>query len=110
MDERQAYEFYLDPDNQVPAGAGQRRQGRRLSATVPVRFPQEMIEAVRRFAGQDGVTVSTWIRRLVGKEIQHRQPSSTAVTSEAPAVYVQYQGDISQSLTLSDTNTVPALC
>ncbi len=89
-DDRQAYEYYRDPANQVPAGAAVRREGRRMSATVPVRFPPEVIEAVKRFARQDGVTVSTWIRQLVGREIQRRQPSATAVAAAAPAVEFDY--------------------
>jgi hypothetical protein len=48
------------------------------TAMVPVRFSQETIAAVRRFASQGGVTVSTWIRRLLGKELQRRQPPTTS--------------------------------
>ena len=59
MDARQAQEFYADPENQVPAGQAYRRAGRRLSATVPVRFPQAIIDAVKRLADRDGVTVSS---------------------------------------------------
>lgn len=89
-EDQQAYEFYKNPANQAPAGAGERRKGRRLSETVPVRFPKEMIEAVRRFAVQDGVTVSSWIRRVIGREIQRRQPSATSATSDAPSVQLDY--------------------
>lgn len=78
MDDRQAHEFYADPTNQVPAGPAYRRAGRRLSATVPVRFPQAVIDAVKRLADRDGVTVSSWIRRVVIREVMRRQP--TAVT------------------------------
>jgi len=48
---------------------------------VPVRFPEDMITAVKGLASQDSVTVSTWIRRLVAKEIQRRQPPATATAS-----------------------------
>ncbi|HEX5288294.1 MAG TPA: hypothetical protein VFX25_05455 [Streptosporangiaceae bacterium] len=89
MEQRAALEYYRDPENQVPAGEGQRRQGRRLSTSVPVRFPAEMIAAVRRFATQDGITVSTWIRRLVAKEIERRQPPATiTLPSEQPGVRI----------------------
>jgi hypothetical protein len=34
------YEFYTHPENQEPPGPGRRR----LTATVPVRFPPELLE------------------------------------------------------------------
>jgi hypothetical protein len=82
MDARQAQEFYADPDNQVPAGQARRRTGRRLSATVPVRFPQAVIDAVKRLADHDGVTVSSWIRRLVVREVMRRQPVAVTAPSQ----------------------------
>jgi len=85
MDDRQAQEFYADPTNQVPAGPAYRRAGRRLSATVPVRFPQAVIDAVKRLADRDGVTVSSWIRRVVIREVMRRQPVAMTVASSQPA-------------------------
>ena len=38
------YEFYARPESQEPQGAGRRR----LTATVPVRFPPELLESTRR--------------------------------------------------------------
>jgi predicted DNA binding CopG/RHH family protein len=84
MDETQAQEFYADPENQVPAGPAHRRAGRRLSATVPVRFPQALIDAVKRLADRDGVTVSSWIRRVVEREVVRRQPVAVTVASSLP--------------------------
>jgi hypothetical protein len=78
MNEAEAHEFYKDPEHLATAGPGRRRERPMKSAMVPVRFSQEMIATVRRFASQDGVTVSTWIRRLVGREIQRRQPPQTS--------------------------------
>lgn len=91
MCESQAHEFYQDPEHLATAGPGERRQKPTKSAMVPVRFSQEMIAAVKRLASQDGVTVSTWIRRLVGREIQRRLPPSTAATlGELPPVQLNY--------------------
>lgn len=84
MDARQAQEFYADPENQVPAGQAHRRTGRRLSATVPVRFPQAIIDAVKRLADRDGVTVSSWIRRVVIREVMRRQPATVTAPSQPP--------------------------
>ena len=106
-EDRQAYDFYNDPANQVPAGPGQRRHGRRLSETVPVRFPLEVIEAVRRLALQDGVTVSTWIRNLVGKEIQRRRPSATSASAADLSVELDYsEGLRAPSETTSDPGLI----
>jgi hypothetical protein len=82
MDESQAHEFYADPANQVSAGEAYRRTGRRLSATVPVRFPQAVIDSVKRLADRDGVTVSSWIRRLVIREVMRRQPTAVTMASQ----------------------------
>jgi predicted DNA binding CopG/RHH family protein len=90
MREEQAHQFYKAPEHLATAGPGQRRQRPMKTGMIPVRFTPEMIGAVKRFASQDGMTVSTWIRRLVGKEIQRRQPSATASMTMAPAVQLRY--------------------
>ena len=47
-----------------------------MSKMLAVRFQPDVIAAVRRFARQDGVTVSRWLRNLVAAELKHpnRQP------------------------------------
>jgi hypothetical protein len=90
MNEAQAHEFYKDPDHLAVAGPGQRREKPMKTALIPVRFAPDVIAAVKRFAGQDGVTVSTWIRRLVSKELQRRQPSYTDAANNAPDVQFEY--------------------
>ena len=82
MDMRRAQEYYADPANQVPAGPARQRSGRRLSATVPVRFPQAVIDSVKRLADHDGVTVSSWIRRVVMREVMRRQPAAVTAPSQ----------------------------
>src|SRR5262245_41091359 len=82
MGDKQAQEFYADPANQVSAGRAYRRTGRRLSATVPVRFPQAVIDSVKRLADRDGVTVSSWIRRVVIREVMRRQPAAVTTPSQ----------------------------
>jgi len=61
------YEFYTRPENQEPQGPGRRR----LPATVPVRFPPELLEQVRAAAAADDRSVSSWIRRAVEHELRH---------------------------------------
>lgn len=80
MDDRAAAEFYADPDN-VRAGQNVTPSVKRgLGGHIPVRFPPEMVEQIKLVAQQDGVTVSTWIRRLVANELVRRAvPRSAAV-------------------------------
>ena len=66
MTPNEEYEFYARPENQEPQGPGHRR----LTATVPVRFPPELLERVRA-APADDRSVSSWIRRAVKHELRH---------------------------------------
>jgi hypothetical protein len=82
-------DFYEDPAHLVPAGPARRRERPIMSEMVPVRFPKDMIAAVKRLATMDGMTVSNWIRRLVAKEIDRRQPPATVTTSAEPPPGIQ---------------------
>jgi len=62
------YDFYAQPENQEPQGAPQRRRNP-LSEPVPVRFPPDLLEEVRRRADEDDRSVSSWIRRAVEHEL-----------------------------------------
>jgi hypothetical protein len=57
-------------------------QPRRLSSHVPVRFDGATIDAVKRFAVDDGMTVSAWIRALVDREVQWRLARVTYTAHE----------------------------
>jgi len=74
------YEFYEQPENREPAGPPVKRTREpRLTDHVPVRFPAETIAKVKSVAAEDGVTVSTWIRRVVEQELRRRlRPSATS--------------------------------
>jgi len=89
-EEAKAHEFYANPEHLAAAGRGQQRHRPMKSAMTPVRFSPEMIAAVKHFASLDGVTVSTWIRRLVGRELQRRQPPATAPASTVQDVTFEY--------------------
>jgi len=60
------YEFYARPENQQPQGPARRR----LTATVPVRFPADLLEQVRAAAAAEDRSVSSWIRRAVEHELR----------------------------------------
>jgi len=70
MTPEQEYEYYAQPGNQQPQGPLQRRQ-QRLSAMVPVRFPPDLLDEVRRRAEADDRSLSSWIRRAVEHELGH---------------------------------------
>ena len=64
------YAFYMRPENQESQGPARRRDGARLSAPVPVRFPPDLLEQVRRAADADDRSLSSWIRQAVEHELR----------------------------------------
>jgi hypothetical protein len=71
MIREEEHDFYARPENQEPQGPGRRRRSR-LTELVPVRFDPETIDEVRRRAGDDDRSVSSWIRRAVEHELEER--------------------------------------
>jgi hypothetical protein len=73
MSDRDAFDYYDDPNNREPAeGPPQRRRGRALTEHVPVRFPASTVTTVRELAEADGMSVSAWIRHTVEREVVRR--------------------------------------
>ena len=68
MTPEQEHAFYADPDNQQPQGPAVRRRTK-LSAPVPVRFPEDVLRQLRDRAADDDRSVSQWIRRAVEREL-----------------------------------------
>lgn len=66
------YELYSEPGNQEPQGPARRRKRSNLTEMVPVRFPPETLDQVRRLADADDRSVSSWIRRAVEHELEHQ--------------------------------------
>jgi hypothetical protein len=69
MNRQEEHQFYADPNNQTPQGPPQRRP-RRLTEKVPVRFPPDVLDEVRRRARDDDRSLSSWIRRAVEHELK----------------------------------------
>lgn len=69
MTSAEKYEFYAKSENQQPQGAARRRRPK-LTELVPVRFPPELLEQVRRFAQAEDRSVSSWIRRAAEHELE----------------------------------------
>lgn len=65
MTPNEEYDFYAQPENQQPQGPPRRR----LTATVPVRFPADVLEQIRAAAAAEDRSVSSWIRRAVEHEL-----------------------------------------
>jgi hypothetical protein len=64
MTDEQAADFYAEPANQgFDTGRVVRR--RPLASSTPVRFSPEVIASVQVAAGNEGVTVSEWVRNAV---------------------------------------------
>ncbi len=106
MDDAEAYEFYADPANQVIAGPARKRQGQRLTTMSSVRFAPEVIEAVKDIAQEEGVTVGSWMRRLVQREVDRREPDVVEVTVDGLAEPLRIPGDALRGVF---TALVPAL-
>lgn len=87
MNDKEAFDFYSDPEHQVPAGSARRRSKPGLRSHVPVRFLPETIAKVKILATRDRKTVSAWIRDVVEREIERRLPDPR---SEAVEWEVKY--------------------
>ena len=68
MNDEEAFEFYSDPANRIPAGPGRKRKGPRFTSLTSVRFDPQVIESVKSIAFAEGITVGAWIRRAVERE------------------------------------------
>lgn len=69
MTREEEHAFYSQAENQEPQGPARRRRPR-LTEIVPVRFPEDTLEAVRARAEADDRSVSSWIRRAVEHELE----------------------------------------
>jgi predicted HicB family RNase H-like nuclease len=70
MTPEEEHAFYAQSENQEPQGQARRRRALQLSAPVPVRFPPELLEQVRRAADADDRSLSSWIRLAVEHELR----------------------------------------
>jgi Arc-like DNA binding domain len=70
MTRQEEHDFYATPENQTPRGPARRRK-QKLTEMVPVRFPADLLDDVRRRAESDDRSVSSWIRRAVEHELEH---------------------------------------
>jgi hypothetical protein len=76
MSDEEAFEHYKNPENRKPAGGVYEVPKRVLSRHVPIRFRPQTIAKVKAIAERDGMTVSSWIRAVVEREVERRMPTS----------------------------------
>jgi hypothetical protein len=94
-----AARFYEDPANLEVTGPPQRvARPRRLSSHVPIRFSAAAIAKVKFVSDEDGLTVSSWVRRLVERELDRRL-SARNETTVSVHVPQQIQADEPASVT-----------
>lgn len=82
MTRDEEHEFYARPENQQTQGPPRRRRPR-LSEMVPVRFAPETLEEVRDRADADDRSVSAWIRRAVGHELERQGSGNVSNNSSS---------------------------
>ena len=85
-DDAAAAEFYSNPENRKPAGPPRERAGqsRRLTSHVPIRFRPQTIAKARVIAEHEGMTVSSWIRAVIEREVERRMPASSETRPSTP--------------------------
>jgi hypothetical protein len=75
MTDKNSAEYYANPENRRVAGPARRREARgQLSNHVPIRFSAATMAVVRLLAYRDGMTVSSWVRAVVEREVERRLP------------------------------------
>jgi hypothetical protein len=76
MSDEEAFEHYKNPENRKPAGGVYQIPKSVLTRHVPIRFRPQTIARVKAIAERDGMTVSSWIRGVVEREVERRMPAS----------------------------------
>lgn len=79
MTDDEAFAHYSLSENQEPGTRVIRRTG--LGSHVPVRFSQEAVAQVKTIAERNGMTVSSWIRRIIMREVERRQQTTAESTA-----------------------------
>lgn len=100
-DDATAAAFYGESRNRATTGESVAGPSRRLSEHVPIRFAPRMLSEVKRAADEDGMTVSSWVRAVVERELRYRY-SRDSLTGHEGTQHVrvrQYRGTEPRPLT-----------
>src|SRR6266511_3703489 len=111
MSDKEAFEYYSDPEHRLPTGSARRRSKPGMSSHVPIRFLPETIAKVKILAARDRKTVSAWIRDLVEREIQRRlpDPRSEAVEWEVRYLTPPPRGSVTEARLASESHLITNL-
>lgn len=92
--DRLSAEYYEDERHHQPTGPARQRQ-RRASLTrhVPVRFDAATIERATGLADRDGLSVSSWIRRVVVREVEYRLSAANATGTSISMPNAEWTGE-----------------
>lgn len=81
-----AHLHYANPTNRSLTGPARRiTRPQRYTQHVPIRFRAETIDQAKELAERDGLTVSSWIRRLVERELAQQTPAPSPGTHASAA-------------------------
>jgi hypothetical protein len=75
MSDEEAFEHYKDPENRKPDDGIYEVPKQVLTRHVPIRFRPQTIAKAKALAERDGMTVSSWIRGVVEREVERRMPA-----------------------------------
>jgi hypothetical protein len=67
-------------------------QARLLTTHVPIRFRPQTIEKAKVIAERDGMTVSSWIRGVVEREVERRMPASPQTHASGSGITLHITG------------------
>ncbi|HEY2958286.1 MAG TPA: hypothetical protein VGM21_08765 [Actinomycetota bacterium] len=90
MSDEEAFEHYKEPENRKPAGGVYEVPKGALSRHVPIRFRPQTIARAKAIAERDGMTVSSWIRGVVEREVERRMPAPPQ-TRHSPTGAITWQ-------------------
>jgi hypothetical protein len=75
------YRYYDDHDMVTSGPPITPKRRPRLTNYLPIRFAPEYLGAARALAIEDGVSISTWVRTLVEREVLRRSPATTTTSN-----------------------------
>ena len=95
MSDEEAFEHYKNPDNRTTAGGVYEVPKSVLTRHVPIRFRPQTIAKAKAIAERDGMTVSSWIRGVVEREVERRMPASpqTRLSESRPTTWRIVRGE-----------------
>lgn len=111
MSDQSANEFYANPENRRPVGPPRRRRTgpRQLSNHIAIRFAPNTIALIRSLAGRAGMSVGSWIRFVVEREVERQLALPRTGSGTTPKTSLQGPPPQAQTANPSYLNKEPEL-